>query len=73
MLIPPDLKDRVAALERSAPNVPPALHHLFALLPRAGEPFPVGDRIVFLRAIAATADVIYGQAEIRIQSNADQN
>ncbi len=67
--LPPDLKDRVAALERSLPDTPAAFRHLFSLLPRPGEPFPTEERIAFLRAVAALADVIYGVASMHIEAS----
>lgn len=66
MPIPPDLKDRVAALEDQVPHLPAAFHHLFAMLPKPGERFPTDDRVIFLRAVAAVADVIYGPASLII-------
>ncbi len=63
---PPDLKDRVAALERAVPNVPPIFHHLFALLPKPGEEFPVEKRLTFLRAMAHCADLTYGPTPLSL-------
>ncbi len=65
-MIPSDLKDRVAALERAIPQVPPIFHHLFALLPEPGEEFPADRRLTFLRALAAIADLTYGPSTITI-------
>jgi hypothetical protein len=67
MPTPPDLKDRVAALERLVPNVPPIFHHLFALLPNPGEEFPQEKRIAFFRALSSLADLTYGPATIHIE------
>lgn len=67
MSVPPDLKDRVAALERCIPNVPAAFHHLFTYLPKPGENFSSDERVAFLRAVAALADVVYGVAPITIE------
>lgn len=71
MPIPPDLKDRIAALEDQVPHIPAAFHHLFALLPKPGEQFPSKDRVVFLRAVAAVAELIYGEAGIEINLYGD--
>lgn len=64
--IPPDLKDRVVALERAAPQVSPIFHYLFALLPEPGEEFPADKRLSFLRAVADIADLTYGPAALSI-------
>ena len=66
-LLPPDLKDRVAALERLAPNVPPVFHQLFAYLPKPGEGFSRRDRLAFLKAAAALCDVVYGPEPLNIE------
>lgn len=71
MSLPPDLKDRVAALERCLPDIPAAFHQLFSLLPKPGENFPIEERVAFVRAVAALADVVYGVARIRIESVRD--
>jgi hypothetical protein len=67
MAMPPDLKDRVTALERCVPDIPAALHQLFALLPRPGEAFSTEERTAFLRAVAALADVVYGVVPMKIE------
>ena len=66
-----NLPQRVAALERIAPNVPPIFHHLFALLPPPGADFPAENRLAFLRALAGVADVVYGPAPMKIEKTAD--
>lgn len=63
---PPDLKDRVAALERLVPNAPVIFHHLLALLPPPGSGCPKDQRLAFLRAAAALFDVVYGPEPLRI-------
>ena len=68
MAIPPDIKDRVAALERAAPNVPLVFLHLFALLPPPGTEFSAEQRKAFLRAAAGVADVVYGPVPMKIES-----
>lgn len=71
-MIPPDLKDRVAALERAAPHVHPAFQHLFALLPTPGAEFSMAQRREFLRAAWGIAAMIYGDAgpiEIALTEN----
>src|SRR5882672_6419327 len=65
-IITPDLKDRAAALEDAAPQVPPIFHHLFALLPKPGEEFPADKRLTFLRALADIADLTYGPSGLTI-------
>jgi hypothetical protein len=61
-----DLDDRVAALERLAPDVSPVFYHLFATLPNPGEDFPADKRITFLRAVSAVADLVYGLQPLAI-------
>lgn len=68
-MIPPDLKDRVAALERLAPNVPQVFLHLFAFLPPPGEEFSAEQRTAFLRAAASVADVVYGPCPMKIEKD----
>lgn len=72
MTIPPDIKDRVAALERAVPQVPPIFRHLFALLPKPGEEFPESQRLAFLCALASVADVVYGPAALTITLEKDR-
>jgi hypothetical protein len=54
-------------LARAAPHAPAIFHHLFARLPPPGSEFPKEQRLAFLRALAAVADVVYGPAPLRIE------
>ena len=60
MNIPPDLKDRVARLEKRFPDVPSIFHDLFALLPDAGDEFAFQDRVEFMRTLTSVFNMVYG-------------
>lgn len=59
--------NRITALERAIPNVPPIFHHLFALLPKPGDDFPADRRIAFLRACVNCADLVYGESTLSVE------
>jgi hypothetical protein len=61
MNIPPDLNQRVAALEAQQ-NVHPIIRELFKTLPEPGEDWPLYARVAFLEACAATFNVVYEKA-----------
>ena len=61
MDIPPDFKDRLAALERQFAHVPIPIMSLLVMLPAPGDEFAAEERVNFLRALASVCDVIYGQ------------
>ncbi len=72
--LPPDLKDRVAALERNTPHVHPAIHNLFALLPSPGAQYSAADRVNFLKAAACLFHMIYGATDpLQIKAISDES
>lgn len=61
MWSPSDLRYRAAMLEKLFPDAPPALHHLFALLPPPGAGnFSPSQRRNFLTAAWALFALTYG-------------
>ena len=70
MNIPPDLNTRVLELENQFKHIPSPMLSLFAMLPKPGEEFSAEDRATFLRALAATCNLVYG-GDVQISIEAD--
>ena len=53
--LPADVDDEITRIE-----LHPAISELVSLLPLPGHGWPIADRLLWLRAFAAVADLVYG-------------
>lgn len=67
MNIPPDLKDRIASLEKTFAHVPSPILSLLAMLPTPESEFPSDERADLLRSLACVFNVVYGAGDDRIE------